>query len=255
MSFPIRFESYEIFRIVLSGYFALGAVYYILYSLVITRSQIIYLYNLLEATGFVFLSIALGLFIGILLYAYDHPKHTKFYRERIRRNFPHLHLRRILCDQCQETCENIMKDENDAIATWFYLLYSFFDPNSQQTIHYFGSIYRIYADMRAVFGLLWFFQIVAFVANLLALPLYGSYTGNNGSLDLIMPIVSFFAFLFFWIALHPEWIKENKLSKGDSYMSQIVEFQKRYLDLNIEGIKERLCIPRIQKQLADDKEQ
>jgi len=252
MSFPIRFESYEIFRIVLPGYFALGAVYYVLYSLVITRSQIIYLYNLLEATGFIFLSIGLGLFIGILLYAYDYPKHTKFYRERIKPKFPHLHLRKILCEQCKETCENIIKDENDAIATWFYLLYSFFDPNSQQTIHYFGSIYRIYADIRAVLWLLWLSQSVVFGINLLTID--DSYTFRNGSFDLIMPIVSAFLFLFLWIALHPECSSESKLSKGDSYMLQIVQFQKRYLDLNIEGIKEELCMPRIRKRLADGKE-
>jgi hypothetical protein len=201
------------------------------------------------STGFLFLAIGLGLFLGLLLYAYDHPKRIDFYKQRIKPDLPSSHLKNILCDKCSRKCENIMKDYDVATSTYFYLLYKYFDPNSQQTIHYFGSIYRIFADIRAIFGLVWISEIGVLVVNALTTINQGSLGDAFGTVDLLGPIFIIPVFFLLWILLHPEYRCSNRLSKGDSYMLQIVNFQKRYLDLNIGELRRYVCVPEIRERL------
>jgi len=40
---------------------------------------------------------------------------------------------------------------------------------------------------------------------------------------------------------HPEFFCKNNLSKGDKYMRYILKFQRRYIDLHIDQIKQELC--------------
>jgi len=61
-------------------------------------------------------------------------------------------------------------------------------------------------------------------------------------------------FLFVWFWLHPEYMKKSlrkklhfkEYSKGDDYMRQILQFQKKYMDLKINKIKKEICRNNVQ---------
>lgn len=249
MAFPVEFESYEVFRIVLPGYLGLGAILLFLYTFSITQG---YLYAFSKAVGstlFLTLIIGVGLFLGLLLYAYDHPRRCHFYKTHIKTALPSLHLKKILCDSCAEKCENAINDQEMAGSTYFYLFYGYFDSNSQRTTNFFGSIYRILADMRAIFGLMWVSQLLITLFNLISLIMNGA----SGTPSLIaVNSILFVMFLALWLGLHPEFYS-NRLSKGDQYMLQAVNFQKRYLDLKINDFKPLICLPLIRKRTEQSK--
>jgi len=56
---------------------------------------------------------------------------------------------------------------------------------------------------------------------------------KNTMMFLILSLI----FISLWIWLHPEFLKKENLSKGNSYMVQIVYFQRKYLELEKERIK------------------
>jgi len=142
MSVPVKFERYELFRILLPGFYAMSVIIVVLYSIYPIRMNI---KSILDSNVSLYLFIMGGIFLGMLLYAHHHPKKIKFYTTKIIPELPHKYLRHILCNKCEEHCINYMKTDNDAVQVYFYLLYYFFDTKSQGVIHYFGSVYRFLA--------------------------------------------------------------------------------------------------------------
>ena len=239
MSVPAKFERYEIFRILLPGFYAISAIFIGLYSFFPTRS---YVLSLIQLNAFLFIIIIGSIFLGLFLYAYDHPKQTRFYKELIIPNQPSNYLKKILCDECEKPCYNIMDSAEKAKPVYFYLLYSFFDPTSQGVIHYFGSVYRIYAHMRAISGLLGWSEIILALIVLLISSFFNVKNSVFILTNTIFPFILSLIFISFWMWLHPEFFNKEKLSKGDKYMLEIINFQKRYLELEKEKIKEKLCV-------------
>ena len=159
---------------------------------------------------------------------------------------PSLYLKQILCDKCSKSskvCKNKINDKKDAIDTYFYILNNIFDANSRQRVFYFGSIYLVFGDIRAISGL---FAIPIILSSIFC------YFWPNGLpyTDTILGLVFGSVLFGVWLFLHPEFFCKEVLSKGDRYMRYILEFQRKYLDLEIDEIKNKLCA-RITKARRD----
>ncbi len=217
----------------------MGAILLSLYSFSITQPFLIDFSIALGPTVLLASMIGLGLFLGLVLYDYDHPRRTGFYKTRIRTSLPSLHLKNILCDSCNHKCRNAIGDSDTASSTYFYLFYGYFDSSSQKTANFFGSIYRIFADMRAIFGLIWVTQLSFGLFDLVPLIMNGAIVSPSLT---AVNLTLFVVFLPLWLRLHPEFYS-NRLSKGDQYMLNAINFQKRYLDLKINDFRGLICLP------------
>jgi hypothetical protein len=230
MSIPARFGQYEVFRIILPGYYSLGALLALFYSFYPTR---FFLLSFIYSNIF-YLAIGGGIFIGLLLYAYNYPRKTIFYKEKIEPLLPHKYLKSILCDECKQICEKEIKTDGDARNYYYYLLYNLFDHNSQGVIHYFGSLYRVYTNIRIVTYIFGFLEIIISIGNLavflLFIPVsYSVFISNTMGVFCLGVL-----FILMWVFL-------VKYPKGDDYMIQIINFQRTYLDLKKEDIIRDIC--------------
>lgn len=171
-----------------------------------------------------------GVFLGFILYAYDHPKKIKAYREL---EMPSEYLKKKLCDRCTIPCENKIENIGEAIDTYFYILLELFKPSTQQRIFYIGSVYHVFADMR----------MLSFIFGIPIIPisLGGALIGNLPIPDTVFGLAIGCALVLFWFFLHPEFICKKQQSKGDKYFGYIIKLQKRYIDLKIDEIKEKIC--------------
>lgn len=231
MSLPAQFSTYEVFRMILPGFFAMGLIFALAFLFLPTREAFIVF---LQHPAFSYMAIVLGIFAGLLLYDYDHPKKTRFWQEQLKPQMPSRHLKKILCDNCTTSCENKIKDASETIDTYFYVLHRIFDPSSREKIFYFGSIYHAFADVRALSGV--------FGPVILVVSLFG-FLWKNGlpPFDTVFGFALGVTLLALWIDLHPEFFCKKNLSKGDTYMRDALRFQRRYLDLHIDQIKQELC--------------
>jgi len=230
MSLPARFETYELFRIILPGFFFISLLCFSAYLFIPTRSAFL---EFSKHQAFLLVVVGGGIFLGFVLYAYDHPKKIKAYQES-ESEMPSNHLKKILCDSCSTPCCNKILDRGSAIDTYFYLLNTLFDPASRERVLYIGSVYHVLSDIRMlsfVFGSTIVSLSIFGLVLLPGLPIF----------DVIFGLAFGIALLFLWIWLHPEFFCHEQLSKGDKYLKYILKFERRYLDLNIEKIKTMLC--------------
>lgn len=232
MSVPAKFERYEIFRILLPGFYALSAFLLTLFSFFPIRTWVL---QIIQSNAFLLILIFGGIYIGLFLYNYDYPKRTRFYKEEIEPNLPSTYLKTILCDECEEQCDKMIRNVEGAKPFYFYLLYKFFDLSSQGVIHYFGSVYRVYTNIRAITGLLGWFEIILAFINLLIFLFFIENTFNVIIINTVGPFCLGILFIYLW-----KWL--YKYAKGDSYMRQITEFQRKYLEFEKERIKEKVCV-------------
>lgn len=231
MSLPAKFGTYEVFRMILPGLFAIGLFSILAFLFPPTREAFIVF---LEHPVFPYAIIMLGIFVGLLLYEYDHPKKTRFWKEQLKPQMPSLHLKKILCDKCVKPCEKKINSVSDAIDTYFYVLHKVIDPSSREKIFYHGSTYHVLADVRAL--------SVSFGTAILVVSLFRYLWKNDLPLfETVFGLALGVILLALWIYLHPEFFCNKNLSKGDRYMRDILRFQRRYLDLHIEQIKQELC--------------
>lgn len=227
MSFPIRFGTYEVFRIILPGFYFTGLLCVTAFLFVPTRQFFI------EFTGhqaFLPAVAAGGVFLGLILYAVDYPKRIKAYREL---KMPSEHLMEKLCNKCSSPCENKIEDVGEAIDTYFYVLLELFTPGAQQRVFYIGSVYHVFADIRmlsAIFGLILFL-----------ISLGGALVGNVPIPDAAFGLLTATFLISLWLYLHPEFLCRNIKSKGDKYLEYITKMQRRFIDLKFGEIKNKIC--------------
>ncbi len=235
MSVPVSFGTYEVFRMILPGFFATGLIFAFAFFFLPTREEFI---SILQHPAFSYMTVVLGIFSGLLLYAFDYPKRTRFWKEQLVPRMPSLHLKEILCDSCATSCKNRIKGTSKTIDTYFYVLHRIFDPSSRAKIFYFGSIYHAFADVRALSGIFGLAIPVVSISGFLwknGLPLFDAALGFALGLTLFA----------LWMSLHPEFSCTRNLSKGDKYMLDALSFQRRYLDLHIDQVKQELCKPQL----------
>lgn len=226
MSFPVKFGTYEIFRIILPGFYCVTLLSITIFLFTPTRQIFI---GFSQHQVFLFAVVAGGVFLGLMLYAYDHPKKIAAYRNL---EMPSIHLKRKLCDKCSSPCENKIKGEGEAIDTYFYVLYEIFSPGVQQRIFYIGSVYHMLADIR----------LLSFIFGVIIFPisLGGVLYGNLPISDAIFGLLMSTFLILLWLYLHPEFFSGKK-SKGDKYEGYIMKMQRRFIDIEIDKIKERIC--------------
>lgn len=227
MSLPIRFGTYEAFRIILPGFYCIGLLCLTAYLFVPTRQFFI---DFAGHQIFLFVIAAGGVFLGLVLYAIDYPKKIKAYTELEK---PSEYLKKRLCDKCPSPCENKMEDKGEAIDTYFYILLEMFKVNTQQRIFYIGSVYHVLADIRMLSAL---FSFIVFLVSLGGV-LYGNLPISDATLGLFMGA----SLGIFWLYLHPEFTNKEMKSKGDTYEGYIMKMQRRFIDLKIDDIKKRVC--------------
>jgi len=227
MSVPIRFGTYEVFRIILPGLYFTGLSCLILYLFCPTRHAFL---EFSRHQIFVVSIIAGSIFAGLILYEYDHPKRIKAYESL---EMPSEYLKKKLCDKCWFPCENRIKDKGEAIDTYFYILFEIFSASAQQRIFYIGSVYHVLADIRMlsfVFGIL-----------MLVISFSESFFGCMSFSESFFGIIAGSLLLSLWLYMHPEFFCEKNLSKGDKYLRYVVKMQKKFIDLEIETIKSKIC--------------
>ena len=171
-----------------------------------------------------------GIFLGLILYAYDHPKRIKAYKGL---EMPSKYLKKKLCDRCKLPCENKMIDEGEAIDTYLILLTELFKTSTQQRIFYIGSVYHLFADIRMLSFI--------FSIPIIVISLGGARMGNLSVLDSVFGLVVGCSLFLFWLFLHPEFTCKTQESKGDKYFRYIIKLQRRLIDLKIGEIKEKVC--------------
>jgi hypothetical protein len=229
MSFPVKFGTYEVFRIILPGFFCLALLLVTLFLLAPTR-QIVAEFS--QQSIFLFAISLAGVFLGLVLYAYDHPKRIDAYKKL---KMPSNYLKEKLCDSCPSQCENKIKDIGEAIDSYFYVFHQIFSASIQERVYYIGSVYHVLADMRMlsfVFGIIIFLiSLVEGMYRTLPVP------------DSLFGILFGAALILFWLFLHPDFFCEKNKSKGDKYEGYIMKMQNRFIDIEIEAIKKRICKP------------
>ena len=227
MSFPARFGTYELFRIVLPGFFCLGLLCVSAFLFIPTRPVFM---KLSRHPAFIFVALSGGIFLGLIMYAYDHPKRIKAYKGL---EMPSQYLKKRLCDRCKSPCENKIEDEGEAIDTYLILLTELFEPSTQQRIFYIGSVYHLFADIRMlslIFGIL-----------TIIISLGGARIGSLPTLDSVFGLAVGCSLFLLWLFLHPEFTCETQQSKGDKYFRYIIKLQRRLIDLKIDEIREKVC--------------
>jgi len=240
MSIPIpsRFGTYELFRILFPGYFALTMI--ILYISLFFRNLI----DPIVSQPLFAVVIALGgVFLGLILYDMDLPKRKwpKRYKSHLQKELDKKDLGKALSERCEkctkEPCTGFKLNKTNALQAYFVFLNSYYEPDCRERVFYFGSVYHIFSDMRAtsfvtalaIFVTILFSVIYALVGagasfNLLSLI-------NRYSLHLSIGAILFCLFL---------WLR-RKDNKGDKYWSQILDFQLTWLRMNEPLLKQKIC--------------
>jgi len=227
MSFPVKFGTYEIFRIIVPGFYCLVLIFVFLFLFAPTRG---FFLDFSQHPIFLFIAISGGIFLGLALYAYDYPKRIAPYKNL---KMPSAYLKEKLCDQCPSPCENKIKDLGEAIDTYFYVFYHIFSAGAQERIFYIGSVYHLFADMRM---LSFVFGIVIFITSAIEVS-----CGMLPVLDGFFGLLMGFFLLGFWLFLHPEYLCKKNKSKGDKYEEYIMKMQRRFIDIEIDRIKKKIC--------------
>ena len=171
-----------------------------------------------------------GVFLGLALYAYDHPKRIAAYREL---EMPSLYLKGKLCDSCSIQCENRIKDEGDAIDSYFYVFYEIFGSGVQERVFYIGSVYHVLADIR----------MLSFTFGVTVFPIsfFSVIFGTSPFSDMVFGFLASSILILFWLFLHPEYFYKDVESKGDKYERYIMKMQRRFIDIEIDTIRDTIC--------------
>jgi len=171
-----------------------------------------------------------GVFFGIALYAYDHPKRIAAYKKL---EMPSLYLKKKLCDSCPSLCKNRIADEGEAIDTYFYVFYTIFTPDARERILYIGSVYHVLADMR----------MLSFIFGVTIFPIsfFGVMFGTLPFSDMVFGFLASSILILFWLFLHPEYFYKDVKSKGDKYEAYIMKMQRRFIDIEIGTIRDKFC--------------
>jgi hypothetical protein len=240
VSFPVKFETYEIFRIILPGFYFLGLLLLTLFLFAPTR-QILMAFS--ENSIFLFAVVFGGVFLGLGLYAFDHPKRISAYKDL---KMPSVYLKEKLCDKCTTVCENTIDSIGKAVDSYFYVFYEVFSAGAQERIFYIGSVYHVFADIR----------MLSFVfGSIISILSYEGLCFRILSLsDSLIGLLAGFLLILSWLSLHPEFFNKERRSKGDKYEDYITKMQRRFIDIEIDRIREKICRHN-QASLKDGSEQ
>ena len=130
-------------------------------------------------------------------------------------------------------CKNRIEDKGEAVDTYFYILFEIFSASAQQRIFYIGSAYNVLAEIRMLSFVL---GKLSFITSLSL-----SFFGWPSVFETLLGIIVGSILLLLWLYMHPEFSCEENLSKGDKCMEYIVKMQKKFIDLEIETIKSKIC--------------
>jgi hypothetical protein len=218
--------AYDFLRILFPGYFAMG-------------NLLVYLALFLPATflsllsnSVVFGAVAVsgGVLLGFVLYAIDWPARRQVYKAE------NAKLNNFIVERAK-TCPNGTKIEiNEYNATTLYFLILDADVPAQRrdTIFYFGSVYKVYADIRATIVVATGSILITAIGRLLAqtllykLQLYQAFESSSMALVTVVTLLVLFAVFRKW-------------NKGDRYYKSIIKGQLLWLQLNPEIIDKLVC--------------
>ncbi len=223
---PSQVTAYDFLRILFPGYFAMG-------------NLLIYLWLFLPATflslvsnSAVFGAIAVsgGVFLVLVLYAVDWPAGREVYRTE------NAKLNSFIVERAKK-CPHGTKiaiDEGNASTSYFLILGAEVPEQIRERIFYFGSVYRVYADIRAIIVVATGSVLITAIGRLLAqtllykLQLYQAFASSSVALVVLVTLVVLFAVFRHW-------------NKGDRYYRNIIKPQLLWLQLHPEIIDRLVC--------------
>ena len=238
VAIPSRFGTYELFRILFPGYFALTMI--ILYISLFFRNLI----DPIVSQPLFAVVIALGgVFLGLILYDMDLPKRkwperckSHFRKELDKKDLGKALLER--CEKCtKQTCTGFRLTKTNALQAYFVFLNTYYEPDSRERIFYFGSVYHIFSDMRATSFVT---ALAIFVTTLFSI-IYAR-VGESASFNLLNLINRYSLHLSIGaILLCLFLLLRRKNNKGDKYWSEILDFQLTWLQMNEPLLKQKIC--------------
>ncbi len=188
--------------------------------------------------GFSVLVVLGGVLLGLFLYDYDFPVKRGFYRTKVKENLPSA----FLLDWCQkhktelQSGEFVVETEDDATQLYFILLNGYMQPDLREKAFYFGSLYRLLADIGLVMGLGFVATIILFEANMKYTLFVSGYAQaqevflNVGVLQLAIALMLLATSLFF----------SRPNNKGERHLLSNLRNQKSWLLTHQQLIKDLL---------------
>ena len=238
VAIPSRFGTYELFRILFPGYFALTMV--ILYTSLFFRD---FVDPIVSQPSFAVVIALGGIFLGLILYDVDLPKRKwpRRYKSHFRKELDKKDLGKALLERCtkcrKKTCTGFKLSEKNAIQAYFVFLNSYYEPDCRERIFYFGSIYHIFSDMRATSFVTALAVLVTTLFSIIHTCVGAGACFNVPSLmnrySLHISIGAILLCLFLLL--------RRKNNKGDKYWSEILDFQLTWLQMNEPLLRQKIC--------------
>lgn len=222
-----QLTTYELLRILLPGYYAFASV--LVYFGLFWPETV----ALLVSNGALLATIyaAGGVFVGFVLYAIDWPAKRAVFKEREK-------IAQFVIDRakvCPSGCKLPFDEvKNSAHQIYWFILDTDVPPDRRQRIFYFGSVYRLYADMRAITAIMVAAVPLTILVELqLAYPLHGR-TLLEVLFAYPLPLLAT-AVLALLLAVLTKW------NKGDRYWKEIISGQVLWLKLHPEVVDKLIC--------------
>jgi len=224
---PVQLTTYEFLRILMPGYYAAASV--MLHLWLFENDLAIRLAG--NPALFTMIFVFAGFFLGFLIYAVDWPSRRAVFEER-----------KVLGDFIIERAKacalgpKLPLDEIKRYSNFVYWLILDTDvpPERRQRVYYFGSIYRLYADVRAI-TILTIGAIAATVAfELLQCDTCRGLCMIQFASTYIMPILMSLILLGVYVVL-------TICNKGDKYWRDAITSQLLWLRLHSDVVDKTVC--------------
>lgn len=149
------FTVYELFRFLIPGIFGSSFVFLGLY---------LYIEDLISliSSEFTIVFTVLTLFIGFIIYGYDHPKRTKHFKDAKEKYSAINYLQKL----CEENPNCNEPEKEDLKKLFFYILNRLLDPGIRERAYYFTSLYHLYTNIILLMIISLIVYLVMLILNL-----------------------------------------------------------------------------------------
>ena len=241
MAFPARFEQYEIFRILIPGYYFVSVLACWFYTIPLPNYLSTAIFN---KDIFSFIYVFGGLFFGLAIYAYDYPSKI----EGFNANSEYEHLGNVVfeeyCVPCiRDDCNISIKNPTEAESTYFLIQYDLMGHKSQSVIQYFRSIHRVFTNIIGTSLLFLYLEAIFWMFGFLPYLFPTIHPLQNNSL--------LFTRTIFLVAVGSIALFLNHYNKGDEYLAKSIEFQENYILRARSGVESLIC-PRSEDVIPEE---
>jgi hypothetical protein len=222
-----QLTTYELLRILIPGYYGFASL--LVYLALFDPELVAPLISNGTLLGIV--SAAGGVFLGFVVYAIDWPAKRAIFKERDR-------IAEFIVERaksCPGGCKLALDEvQRNAHPIYWFILDTDIPPDRRQRIFYFGSVYRLYADIRAITAVM----IAAILLTILGEMVVSCPCQKPALLE---DLYNYASPLMATIVLALILAVLTKWNKGDRYWRDIVSGQVLWLKLHPEVVDRLVC--------------